>query len=80
MCRKIRDERIRRGWPCSYVASSIGISDEALRLIETGQRNPSYLVLIKLEDLFHLDHRTLLGEANVSAGEEPSHLSVASSQ
>lgn len=73
MCRRIKYERIHRGWPRSYVAGSVGISDEGLRLIETGRRNPSYPVLIKLEDLFRLDHRALFSEANVSTGEELPH-------
>ena len=63
MVRMIRRERIKRGWSIDYVAKKTGLSDEAIRLIETGERNPSYPVLVKLEDLFHMSHRKLFGEA-----------------
>lgn len=55
----MRQERIKRGWSCEYVAEQSGLTAEAIRLIETGERNPSYPVLIKLEDLFGLNHRQL---------------------
>ena len=63
MFRMIRQERIKRGWSIDYVAEKAGLSDEAIRLIETGERNPSYPVLVKLEDLFHMNHRKLFGAA-----------------
>lgn len=63
MIRMIRQERIKRGWSIEYVAENTGLSDEAIRLIETGERNPSYPVLVKLEDLFHMNHRKLFGAA-----------------
>lgn len=71
MCRKIRQERIRRGWSCGYVAEKTGLTTEAVRLIETGDRNPSYLVLIQLEDLFQLNHRELFGPATPGNTTEP---------
>lgn len=61
MARMIRQERIKRGWSCEQVAEKVGITAEAVRLIETGERNPSYPVLIKLEDLFEMTHRELFG-------------------
>ena len=63
MIRMIRQERIKRGWSIEFVAERTGLTSEAIRLIETGERNPSYPVLIKLEDLFHMNHRTLFGAA-----------------
>ena len=63
MHRVIRSERLKRGWSCKYVAEKVGVSAEAIRLIETGERDPSYPVLVKLEDLFGMTHRELLGEA-----------------
>lgn len=72
MLRMMRQERIRRGWSIEYVAEKAGLSDEAIRLIETGDRNPSYLVLVKLEDLFHMNHRDLFGAATPGAdGNQP---------
>lgn len=59
MTRMMRKERIKRGWSCEFVAQSVGLSAEAIRLIETGERNPSYPVLVKLEDLFGMTHREL---------------------
>ena len=63
MARIIRQERIKQGWSCEQVAEKIGISAEAVRLIETGERNPSYPILVKLEDLFEMTHRYLFEEA-----------------
>ena len=60
----IRQERIRRGWTQQYVADQIGITKAALCNIETAQRKPSYEVLVKLEDLFHLNHRQLFEVAD----------------
>lgn len=63
MLRMIRQERIKRGWSCEFVAEKTGLSAEAIRLIEIGERNPSYPVLVKLENLFQTSHRKLFGDA-----------------
>ena len=65
MYRTMRQERLRRGWSCEYVAEKTGVTAEAIRLIETGERNPSYSVLVKLGDLFHMSHRKLFEEQQV---------------
>ncbi len=59
----LRQERITRGWSMEYVAEKVGLTSEAIRLIENGDRNPSYPVLVKLEDLFQKSHRDLFGGA-----------------
>lgn len=59
----LRQERIQRGWTQNYVAEKTGLSLTAIQKIETGQRKPSYDVLVKLEDLFGLTHRQLFGAA-----------------
>ena len=60
----LRQERIKRGWTQSYVASQTGLSLTAIQKIETGQRKPSYDVLVKLLDLFdYNDPRELFGAA-----------------
>ena len=64
MHRMIRQERISHGWSCEYVAQKTGLTTEAIRLIETGQRKPSYSVLVKLEDLFGMSHRELFADAD----------------
>jgi len=56
---KIRQERQKRCWTLEYVASQIGITKSAYRLVEIAERKPSYEVLVKLENLFGLSHREL---------------------
>lgn len=48
----MRQERLKRGWSCEHIGKQIGVCAETVRLIETGQRKPSYDVLVKLLDLF----------------------------
>lgn len=71
MLRMIRQERIKRGWSCEYVAKQTDLTAEAIRLIEIGDRNPSYPVLVKLEDLFKMSHRQLFGAATPAIEETP---------
>ena len=52
-------ERISREWTREYVGAQVGVTSEAIRLIETGRRDPSYHVLAKLEELFGMTHREL---------------------
>lgn len=60
----IRQERIRRKWTQDFVAKQAGLSLTAIQKIETGQRKPSYDVLVKLLDLFDCnDPRILFGAA-----------------
>lgn len=57
---KMRYERVNRGWTLDYVANQIGISNQAVSKIELQQtRNPSYNIIVKLENLFNLSHREL---------------------
>lgn len=61
----IRQERQNRDWTQEYVAEKIGITLSAIQKIETGQRKPSYDVLVKLLDLFgYSDPRQLFAEAD----------------
>lgn len=48
----IRQERMMHDWSQDYVAEQIGVTSETVHYIETGQRKPSYDVLVKLLDLF----------------------------
>lgn len=57
---RMRQERIKNSWTLEYVASEIGITNQAVSKIELGKSNPSYEVLIKLEKLFNLPHQELL--------------------
>lgn len=59
MRRMIQQERLSRNWSREFVAEKVGVTAEAIRLIEIGDRNPSYPVLVKLEDLFEMNHRDL---------------------
>ena len=57
---KMRYERIKRGWTLDYVASKIGVTNQAISKIELQQtKNPSYLTIVKIENLFGLSHREL---------------------
>ena len=56
---RMRQERKRREWSQEFVARQIGVTPETVHDIETGQRKPSYVVLVKLEDLFQMGHREL---------------------
>ena len=62
MTRHMQSERKKRGWSLEDVAARTGLTAEAVRLIETGKRNPSYPVLLMLEDLFNTNHRALFSE------------------
>ena len=55
----IRQERQRHKWTQEYVAQNVGLTKTAIHDIETGKQKPSYDVLVKLEDLFHKNHRKL---------------------
>ena len=56
----IEEERRTSGWSIAYVSSLIGVSAEAVRLMEKGERKPSYDVLIKLLELYdYTDPRKL---------------------
>lgn len=55
----IRQERQKHNWTQEYVAQKTGITQTMFQKIETGQRKPSYEVLVKLEDLFNTNHRQL---------------------
>ena len=67
----IRQVREKRGWTQKYVAEKVGITQTMLLKIETGQRKPSYDVLVKLEELFHMDHRKLFSAATLDNAKEP---------
>ena len=55
----IRHERIRHKWTQDFVAEQVGVANTTIHSIETGQRRPSFDVLVKLEDLFGMDYRDL---------------------
>lgn len=55
----IRQERVNRDWTQEYVGLKVGTTLSTIQKIETGQRYPSFPVLVKLEDLFGTDYRIL---------------------
>lgn len=63
---RLRQERIKRGWTQTFVADQAGLSTSAIQMLETGQRDPSYPVLVKLENLFGLSHRQLFADTEVA--------------
>ena len=54
--------REANGWSRESVAQRVGVNVPMLCMIETGKRDPSYKVLVALEDVFHTSHRELLRE------------------
>ena len=64
----MKQERVKRGWSQEFVAQQIGVTPEAIHYLETAQRKPSYDVLVKLEDLFQMGHRTLFRVATSEGG------------
>lgn len=70
MYRMMRQERLAHGWTLENVARRIGTTTSTVQMIETGERNPSYPVLVKLEDLFGKNHRELFGAATPGGEEE----------
>lgn len=64
----LEQERNKRRITREQLAKRVGITSEAIRLLEAGKRKPSYDVLVKLLDLFeYTDPRKLFAEAS----EEP---------
>ena len=59
----LRQERIRHGWTQEYVGKHIGVTAEAVGMMENGKRKPSYSVLVELENLFEMSHRELFSAA-----------------
>lgn len=59
----LEQERIRHGWTQEYVGQQIGITAEAVSMLEKNKRKPSYSVLVKLLDLYgYKDPRELFAE------------------
>ena len=63
-------ERKARGWTQEYVAEQVGITPEAVSMMETGLRKPSYDVLVRLLDLFEYNDPRKLFEAATSSIEK----------
>lgn len=64
MSLRLKQERVKRKWTQSFVSQKVGISEVAVLLLENGKRKPSYDVLVKLENLFHMNHRKLFSEVD----------------
>ena len=47
-----------------YVGNIVGISKQYVYDIEMGRRQPSYKVLMALENLFQKNHRELISQKN----------------
>lgn len=68
----LRQEREARNWTLDFVAHQIGTTKATVQMLETGQRKPSYNVLVKLLDLFNYsDPRKLFGVATPDSKKEP---------
>lgn len=59
----LEQERKKKEWTQEFVSKQIGVTPEAVSMLETGKRKPSYDVLVKLLDLFGCkDPRELFAE------------------
>ena len=68
----LRQERIKKGWTQEYVAEKIGVAKATVQMLETGQRKPSFDVIVKLLDLFDCnDPRILFGAATPENTKSP---------
>lgn len=68
----LKQERIAKGWTQEFVAKRIGTTKSTVQMLETGQRKPSYDVLVRLLDLFdYSDPRKLFGAATPDIEEKP---------
>ena len=57
---RMRYKKIKKGWTLDYVSMQVGISNQAVSKIELMKtKNPSYNIIVKLENLFGLSHREL---------------------
>ena len=56
----LRELRKKRGWTQTEVAKHLEITERAYRFIEHGDRNPSFDLMNRMEDLFGVSHRELL--------------------
>jgi len=50
---KIAQLRVQNNWTQNDVANMIGITKAAYSNIETGKRNPSFNIIIKLQRIFN---------------------------
>ena len=56
----LEQERKKKQWTQEFVSKQIGVTPEAVSMLEKGKRKPSYDVLVKLLDLFGYDDPRLL--------------------
>ena len=70
---QLKQERQRRHWTQEYVAEQVGITKQAVQQIENNHIKPSYDVLVKLEDLFHKNHRKLFAVADDTPISQPNN-------
>ena len=58
---KLKELRQERQWTQGYVAQRVGVTASLISAYETGIRQPSYEVLIRLAHLFSVSSDYLLG-------------------
>lgn len=57
---RMRKERLARGWTQKQVGEKCDVGKQAINNIELGTRNPSYKLLVKLENLFGMTRSELM--------------------
>ena len=66
MRKTLQSLRKQHGWTQAETAKRLGITERAYRFIEHGDRNPSFELMNRMEDLFKSPQRELLVQDNTS--------------
>lgn len=59
--------RKQRGLSLAALGETLGVTDEAVRLLEKGKRSPSFEVLCALADYFDVSLDYLVGRSDIPA-------------
>lgn len=58
--KRIREERLRRGWPIDVLAAQTGVGESHLGYIERGQQPPTLYTMVKISEGLGIPLATLL--------------------
>ena len=74
--KRLRELRQERNWTQGQVASRIGVTASLISAYENGLRQPSYAVLLKLTQLYHVSSDYLLGISGKRSAEARNLISL----
>jgi transcriptional regulator with XRE-family HTH domain len=64
---RLRELREEHGLTQAQVVEAVGVTIPAYSMLENGKRNPSYELIIKLADYFHISIDTILSYERVDS-------------